>query len=122
MRPADADSVVRKGQTYPFADRVPGDVMKAIYDKYSGKGPARSSSDWTELRQWCSSYLRAAWTGEKRPPLAGEWFLSGAKVEAYRAANDLTTAYHVARLVIAVPVEGVEITEIELDAPEEPSP
>jgi hypothetical protein len=38
-------------------------------------------------------------TGEFRPPKAGEWFLSGAIVGAYRAPNDLPTAYYIARLV-----------------------
>lgn len=43
--------------------------------------------------------IGAVWTGEKRPPRKGEWYLSGAKIEAYRAPNDLTTAFHIARLV-----------------------
>ena len=30
-----------------------------------------------------------------RPPRRGEYYLSGAIVEAWRAPNDLTTAYHV---------------------------
>lgn len=38
-------------------------------------------------------------TGEKRPPKKGEWYLSGAIAEAWRAPNDLTTPYHLARLV-----------------------
>lgn len=42
---------------------------------------------------------RFVYTGEKRPPRAGEFYLSGAIVSAYRAKNDLTTAYHIARLV-----------------------
>lgn len=43
--------------------------------------------------------VRARWTGEKRAPKKGEWYLSGAVIEAYRAPNDLTTAYHIAELV-----------------------
>jgi hypothetical protein len=42
---------------------------------------------------------RARPTGEFRYPKSGEWFLSGAIVEAYRAPNDLTMGYHIARLV-----------------------
>jgi hypothetical protein len=42
---------------------------------------------------------KAVATGEMRPPKAGEWYLSGAIVEAYRARADLSTAYHIARLV-----------------------
>ena len=44
-------------------------------------------------------------SGEKRPPRAGEWYLSGAIVEAYRAPNDLAAAYHIARLVVVSPNE-----------------
>ncbi len=44
--------------------------------------------------------IRAKWTGEKRCPKKGEWYLSGAIVEAYRAPNDLTTPYHIAKLIL----------------------
>ena len=46
-----------------------------------------------------NSRFRAIPTGEKRAPKKGEWYLSGAVVEGYRAANDLTTEYHIAKLV-----------------------
>jgi hypothetical protein len=36
-------------------------------------------------------------TGEKRPPRKGEWYLSGAIPNAYRAPNDLSIAYHILR-------------------------
>lgn len=36
---------------------------------------------------------------EFRKPRKGEWYLSGAIVTAYRAPNDLPSAYHIARLV-----------------------
>lgn len=39
-------------------------------------------------------------TGEFRPPKKGEWYLSGAVVEAYKARNDLTQEFHIARLVL----------------------
>ncbi len=42
---------------------------------------------------------RAVLTGEKRAPKKGEWYLSGAIPEAYRAPNDLSTAYHILALV-----------------------
>ena len=41
----------------------------------------------------------AVYTGEKRPPKKGEWYLSGAIPAAYQAPNDLTSVYHIARLV-----------------------
>ncbi len=43
--------------------------------------------------------LRAVKTGEFRCPKAGEWFLSGAIVQAYKAKNNLSTKYHIARIV-----------------------
>lgn len=42
---------------------------------------------------------RFRWTGEVRAPKAGEWFLSGAIIEAYRAEHDLTTTYPIAQPV-----------------------
>lgn len=38
-------------------------------------------------------------TGEKRPPMKGEWYISGAIPEAYRAPNDLTHDHVIARIV-----------------------
>jgi hypothetical protein len=58
---------------FPLGDRVPG----------------------LGLRQ---DDLFAVPTGEHRAPRAGEWHLSGAIVAAYRAPNDLSTAYHIARV------------------------
>lgn len=43
--------------------------------------------------------FRAAPTGQRRPPEKGEWYLSGAPVEAFRAPNDLTDTFMIARLV-----------------------
>lgn len=37
--------------------------------------------------------------GDFRPPLKGEWFLSGAIVQAYRAPNDLGQAFRIVRPV-----------------------
>lgn len=54
----------------------------------------------------------AKWTGERRPPRAGEWFLSGAIITAYQAKNDLNTSYHIAKLVKIRKVETIE--EIDL--------
>lgn len=43
---------------------------------------------------------RARATGEFRRPKSGEWFLSGAIVEAYRAPYDMAEEFHIARLVV----------------------
>lgn len=44
-------------------------------------------------------FLRAALAGEKRAPKKGEWYLSGARPVAYRAPNNLSSSYHICRLV-----------------------
>ena len=43
--------------------------------------------------------IKAVYAKEKRCPKKGEWYLSGARVHAYRAPNDLTSIYHIAKLV-----------------------
>lgn len=58
---------------------------------------ASISSYWTKPFQRTFG-LVAVKTGEKRNPKAGEWFLSGAIPEAYKAHNDLDTEYHILRL------------------------
>jgi hypothetical protein len=44
--------------------------------------------------------VRAEATGVVRPPRKGEWYLSGAIIEAYRAPNDLSTAFQIAKLKV----------------------
>lgn len=65
---------------YPLKDVISPDVLKA-----AGLTSARD--------------LRAVATGDVRPPKKGEWYLSGAIVEAYQAHHDFKDAYHIARLV-----------------------
>jgi len=43
--------------------------------------------------------VKAVKTGEYRRPKKGEYYLSGAIVEAWRASNDLKTPYWIARLI-----------------------
>ena len=52
--------------------------------------------------------VKAIYTGEKRPPRKGEWFLSGGIIEAYRASNDLNVPYHIAKLVKTKTVEVID--------------
>lgn len=42
--------------------------------------------------------IGAVWSQEVRPPKAGEWYLSGAIIEAHFAPNDLTQNHAIARL------------------------
>jgi hypothetical protein len=66
---------------------------------------------------WTRATTRAVATGEFRPPLKGEWYLSGAIVEAYMAPADQSErmVFRIARLVhgrsvlIFVDDEGREI-------------
>jgi hypothetical protein len=44
--------------------------------------------------------LGAIKIGEKRPPKAGEWYLSGAIPEAYRSKADQFPAFPIVRLVL----------------------
>ena len=46
-----------------------------------------------------TSIFRVRATGEFRTPKQDEWFLSGAKVEAYKAYTNLTHEYHIGELV-----------------------
>jgi hypothetical protein len=56
--------------------------------------------------------IKAQWTGEKRCPRKGEWYLSGAIIGAYRAPNDLSQTFHIARL--AVTETRTTTTEVEV--------
>jgi hypothetical protein len=51
----------------------------------------------------------AVTTGEFRPPLKGEWFASGATVEAYKAYSDLATSYWICKPV------GLKVSQRTLD-------
>lgn len=59
--------------------------------------------------------LMAMKTGEFRQPRAGEWFLSGAIPQGYRATNDMAGEYHILRLVVAHQYPGKDITVEEDD-------
>jgi len=56
--------------------------------------------------------IAAVWTGEKRCPKAGEWFLSGAIVGAFYTSRDLTTPYYIARLVKVTTVTHTVVEEL----------
>ena len=64
-----------------------------------GDTPTADETGGAAFRERYKGTFRAVSTGEKRPPRKGEWYLSGAIVTAYRAPNDLSTTFHIARLV-----------------------
>ena len=52
--------------------------------------------------------VMAVGTGEFRPPRKGEWYLSGAIIEAYLAKADFTHSFHIARLVVTEEVRIIK--------------
>ena len=56
--------------------------------------------------------IKAQWTGEKRLPKKGECFLSGSIIEAHKATNDLSTPYHIAKVVRVVEKTSYRVVEV----------
>jgi hypothetical protein len=61
--------------------------------------------DWHPLNRslpslgYSSNDVMAQWDGQlKRCPKAGEWYLSGSVITAYKAPNDLSTSFYIAKL------------------------
>lgn len=65
---------------FPLRDRVPGTIL----GRDSNDPPGR--------------FYMGTRTGEHRPPRAGEWYLSGAIPEGYRAPTDLTQSFDILRI------------------------
>ncbi len=85
---------MNKNTLFPVMDRL----IQSDYEKLNAKfgsihGPLLSLGV-------PAKGVSAKWTGEKRAPKAGEWYLSGSIVEAYRAPNNLETPFHIAKLVL----------------------
>lgn len=57
-------------------------------------------------------FIRARAKGEKRNPLKGEWYLSGAIIEAYQAKSDMTTPFHIAEIVLIKRITTEHVIEI----------
>lgn len=91
--------IVQHGELYPIVDRVPYKVIQNLI-----RPEDRVGRDASLISLRVRSRLRARWTGLVRPPRKGEWYLSGALVEAYHAPNDLTATYPIAELVEVEPV------------------
>ena len=74
--------------------------MNTLTGKYFPLADPPTTDDLSALGLTDKVGIRAMATGEKRPPRKGEWYLSGAIVEAYRASNDLSSEYYIAKLVV----------------------
>lgn len=53
--------------------------------------------------------LKGRKTGEWRPPKRGEYYVSGAIPECYRAVNDMTWNASIVELVIAIPTDQYKV-------------
>lgn len=74
--------------------------MNNLLGKYFPLADEPSPEDLYNLEVPDRVGVRAMATGEMRKPRKGEWFLSGAIIEAYRANNDLAIEYKIAKLVV----------------------
>ena len=114
-----------KGLFYPLAEQVSLPDLQALNIRavdargtYNPliKHPEYPTLKTVVLRDGTRLTIKAVWTGKKRIPRKGEWFLSGSTVEAYRCNPPkdaaYTSPYPIARLVL---VKTVEVT-LELPA------
>ena len=87
-------------KTYPLAGRPNRDDYEKL-----GLDKPNPMRWWLCKKDGVHVHVRATTIGEKRPPRAGEWYLSGAVPEAYRTENNLSTPYCIMRLVCVRKVE-----------------
>lgn len=90
--PPERTERLQRDKFYPLADRHPAQKI----------GPM------TSIGYLPMQNIAAKWNGEKRCPKKGEWYLSGARIAAYRAPNDLSSEYHIANIY---QIETKRITE-----------
>ena len=95
------------GRYFPLGDSIPYSVKEKIFE--AGHMRATQGHPPVYKVTFRGHVLRddltvvAKYTGEKRPPKKGEWYLSGARIVAYRAPNDFSgprMVYHIAELVV----------------------
>ena len=56
--------------------------------------------------------LKARWIREFRTPKKGEWYLSGAIIEAYQAKRDMHSPFYIAQILIVESVASYQIKRI----------
>ena len=81
---------------YPVADWIPAGDLEALGLRREKDGTLKDARG----RRVHPSRIKAALTGEKRPPKEGEWFVSRTSLTAHLATSDLVVAENVARLVL----------------------
>ena len=97
---------LKRGKAYPLADRLPYQMAEDIFQRYAPPYTGSADNVFSRIdgrmyakNRWIRDNVRATWTGEKRAPKKGEWYLSGSDIEAYRAPNDLGMIFHIAKIV-----------------------
>lgn len=85
---------------YPLADRLPLLDCLALLNDHDLARRATHFGVFNDPVSGRAFRIFATPTGEYREPADGEWFLSGAKIEAYRATNTLHNPHHIAKLVL----------------------
>jgi hypothetical protein len=83
-------------QKYPIASMP----TRAEFDALGLDIDATGRRERILRRAQAKRLVRAVSTRESRPPRKGEWYLSGAVVEAYKAPSDLPAVHRIARLVV----------------------
>ena len=99
-------TTLKRGEFYPVCDSIPYEQRKAL-------GLDSNAFPMTSIGLGVRG-VHGVWTGEFRAPKKGEWYFSGAYIETYLAKNDLSTPYHIARLVRTKTVTKTEIIPVEV--------
>ena len=87
-------------KTYPLAELAPSSLRKSYGFGFITQRDAKRA-------------IRCVLTGEKRAPKKGEWYLSGARPSGWEAKNDLSTEYHIVKLVLTEKIVTETINIIE---------
>lgn len=105
---------LKRDHFYEVMDRVPFEDRERLnLPAKSEDGVMKIYAPMTSLGMGVHG-VHAKWDGKpRRCPKKGEWYLSGAKIEAYRAPNDLTTPFHIALLVKTKKETKTIITAVE---------
>jgi hypothetical protein len=84
-------------QFFPVCDSPSWEEIESL-------GFSRKERSWPVPSSFCHTkksgeWVMAIYNKQYRKPKRGEWYLSGAIVSAYKAPNDLSSKYYIAKLV-----------------------
>ena len=96
---------ISEGVSYPVCGVLPYADCVKLWGEETWRGMN------LKARMIARHNLRARYSGEFRPPRAGEWYLSGATIGAFRALNNLSTPFHIARIQL-VKFSKITYTEV----------